>query len=196
MQSHSVTVWLEQVKKGNDDAASRLWNLFFPELVTLARRRLGGVPRRMEDEEDVALSVFDSFCRAAKKGRFPDLNDRRSLWRLLSCMTHHKVVDLIRRTNAKIGEANIAHLQGSTATSPPGIHLVKDDRPSVELDAMLNEQLEALLDMLPDSRLRLVAVAKMECRTNREIAEQLGCALRTVERLLSYIRSIWREHAP
>jgi hypothetical protein len=36
----------------------------------------------------------------------------------------------------------------------------------------------------------------MESQTNQEIAGQLGCAVRTVERLLSYIRSIWKEYAP
>ena len=106
MQSHSVTVWLDQVKQGNDEAARRLWDRYFPDLVKLARRRLAGTPRRMEDEEDVALSVLDSFCRAADKGRFPDLKDRHSLWRLLSRTTHRKVGDLVGRARRKVGEAD------------------------------------------------------------------------------------------
>lgn len=49
------------------------------------------------DGEDVAISVMESFFRAAKNGRFPDLNDRDGIWRLLSTMTRRKVIDLIRK---------------------------------------------------------------------------------------------------
>ena len=35
---------------------------------------------RLADEEDVALSAFDSFCRGAEQGRFPRLDDRDDLW--------------------------------------------------------------------------------------------------------------------
>ena len=36
------------------------------------------------DEEDVALSAFDSLCRGAVEGRFPRLDDRNDLWRCWS----------------------------------------------------------------------------------------------------------------
>jgi RNA polymerase sigma factor (sigma-70 family) len=193
MQSDSVTLWLEQVKQGNDEAARRLWDRYFPELVKLARRRLAGIPRRMEDEEDVALSVLDSFCRAADKGRFPDLKDRHSLWRLLSRITHRKVVDLVRRTRTKVGEAHFVHLRGSSTEGPVGVELVEADVINAELAAIVSEQLQQMFEMLPDEELRRIAVAKMEHRTNQEIAAQLDCAIRTVERRLAYIRSIWKE---
>ena len=115
MNGHSITVWLEEIKQGNDDAARRLWERYFPDLVKLARRALAGVPRRMEDEEDVALSAIDSFCRAADQGRFPNLNDREGLWRLLSRITQRKAIDLIRRAHAKLGDANVARLESTVA---------------------------------------------------------------------------------
>ncbi len=93
---HSVTHWIHEIKMGDSAAANALWEHYFEKLVGLARRKLGGRPRRMADEEDVALSAFDSFCRAAEKGRFPNLADRDGLWRLLIQMTARKAVDLIR----------------------------------------------------------------------------------------------------
>ena len=33
------------------------------------------------DEEDVAISAFQSFCERAARGQFPKLNDRNDLWR-------------------------------------------------------------------------------------------------------------------
>jgi len=44
----------------------------------------------------VALGVFDSFCRGAEQGRFPKLDDRHDLWRLLVLLTAGKVARLVR----------------------------------------------------------------------------------------------------
>ena len=46
------------------------------------------------DEEDVALSAFDSFFRSAEQGRFPRLSDRDDLWQILVLVTTRKAVDL------------------------------------------------------------------------------------------------------
>ena len=67
----SVTGWIGQLKAGNQEAAQQLWNHYFQKLVRLARARLGGFRRRAVDEEDMALTAFDSFCRGAANGRFP-----------------------------------------------------------------------------------------------------------------------------
>src|SRR4051794_24633865 len=69
----SVTHWLDHLQAGDPTAAEKLWDSYFQRLVALARARLQGVPRSAADEEDVALSAFDSFCRGAQRGRFPQL---------------------------------------------------------------------------------------------------------------------------
>src|SRR5262245_43166917 len=92
----SVTHWLGQLQAGDPAAAQPLWQRYFRRLVGLARQRLRHAPRRAADEEDVALSAFDSFCRGAEQGKFPRLHDRDNLWRLLVALTARKAVDLIR----------------------------------------------------------------------------------------------------
>ena len=67
----SVTQWIDRLKAGDPDAAQELWERYFRRLVGLARKKLRAAPRRAADEEDVALSAFDSFCRGAEQGRFP-----------------------------------------------------------------------------------------------------------------------------
>ena len=54
----AVTYWLRQLEAGDEEAARRLWQRYYRELVELARARLGTTPRRVVDEEDVALSVM------------------------------------------------------------------------------------------------------------------------------------------
>ena len=66
-----MTRWISALKQGDQAAASGLWASYFRRLVGLARARLRDVPRRIADEEDVALSAFDSFCRRAQDGPFP-----------------------------------------------------------------------------------------------------------------------------
>ena len=77
--SGSVTHWIQALRGGDPDAAQKLWERYFPRLVGLARKRLQGARRRVEDEEDVALSAFKSFWRGARQGRFPQLADRNDL---------------------------------------------------------------------------------------------------------------------
>src|SRR5688572_16833726 len=94
MAGGSVTRWVEQLAAGDRDAAQRIWERYFRRLVGLARVRLGDLPRRAADEEDVVLSAFDSFCRGAERGHFPRLDDRDDLWALLVTITARKACDL------------------------------------------------------------------------------------------------------
>src|SRR5215470_4484760 len=99
----SITRWLAQLKTGDARAVQPLWERYFDRLVRLARKRLcaPGRPLADEDEEDVALSAFHSFCTAAPRGRFPRLDDRDDLWRVLVCVTARKAIDQIDRRSAR-----------------------------------------------------------------------------------------------
>src|SRR3954471_24288979 len=92
----AVTIWLGQLQAGESAAARPLWEKYFHRLVGLARARLRAAAYRATDEGGVALSAFDSFCRNAEAGRFPDLADRDSLWRLLAEFTFRKAAHHVR----------------------------------------------------------------------------------------------------
>src|SRR6516225_2525229 len=112
-----VTNWLVQLKAGDPTAAQPLWERYVPHLVALARERLHGTRRRGEDEEDVALSAFDSFCRGAMRGKFPQLTDRDDLWRLLVVITARKGVELLERQGRK--KRGGGRLRGESALLDP-----------------------------------------------------------------------------
>src|SRR5206468_206323 len=94
-------VWLEALKAGDDQAAQRLWEGYFHKLVGLARQKLHGRRPAAADEEDVALSAFDSFCRGAAQHRFPQLGDRHDLWQILVLLTARKTSHLLRNEHAQ-----------------------------------------------------------------------------------------------
>ena len=55
--SGSISQWLVGAKEGDPLAVQALWNRYFPQLVCFARKKLAESPRRIADEEDIALSA-------------------------------------------------------------------------------------------------------------------------------------------
>jgi DNA-directed RNA polymerase specialized sigma24 family protein len=191
----SIERWLKGVVEGDAAATEELWNYCFPQLVRFARHKLRKVPRRAADEEDVALDAMDSFCRALREGRFPHLADQNALLRLLLQMTARKATDLVRREmSARRGKASVrgdSALRGRSAATATYPGRAVDLLPELAVLAM--EEVDRLLGLLEDPQLQAMAVAKMEGCENREIAQRLHCSMRTVERRLHLIRTIW-EH--
>jgi len=196
---NSVTGWIRQLTAGDRDAARHLWERYFQRLVGLARKKLQGRARRMADEEDVALSAFDSFCQGAEAGQFLQLTDRASLWPLLVVITARKASNLIQYENRQkrgggtvLGEEALVGLDSS---SPGGMDQFLGKEPTPEFAAQVAEEYEHLLAILGDAQLQDVARWKIEGLTNDEIAVKLNCVPRTIERKLHTIRSIWEQQA-
>jgi DNA-directed RNA polymerase specialized sigma24 family protein len=194
--SGSVTHWIAQLKAGNHEAAKKLWERYYQRLVALARAKLQGASRRAADEEDVALSAFDSFCRGAEQGRFPQLQDQNDLWRLLVVITARKALALMRHEGRQkrggVDTVGPADWQG-LSEDDPGIEQIIGPEPTPAFAAQVAEEYRRLLDDLDNEELCSVAVWKMEGHTTQEIATRLGCVPRTVERKLKVIRSIWAQ---
>jgi len=187
-ESQNISHWISQIKNGDSIAANRIWKLYFDQLVRSVRQRLYGQNRAVSDEEDIVLSVFDSFYAAAEKGRFPDLSDRDDLWRLLLTMSARKIVDKRRHDNRQRRGGNVAvHSLNGDAEDSVIIEAIGDE-PSPEMVLMMQESVEQLFFHLGVGQLQDLAGAKLEGYSNAEIAERLGCSERTIERRLHLIR--------
>jgi RNA polymerase sigma factor (sigma-70 family) len=194
MVDDEITVWIRQLAQGDERAVQRIWNQYFERLVRLARRKLLDGSRRMADEEDVALSAFNSFFQGAAAGRFPQLNDESDLWRLLVTIAARKAARQLRaagRHKRGGGKVRGESVFMDRDDAKPGIGDVLGDAPTPEVAALAAEECERLLALLSDDSLRQVARLKLEGFTNEEIAERLQCAARTVERKLNRIREDW-----
>jgi DNA-directed RNA polymerase specialized sigma24 family protein len=190
----SVTRWIESLKAGEGDADQRLWQRYFEALVRLARDRLRGAPKGAADEEDAALSAFDSFCRGAAGRRYPRLDDRHDLWRLLVVITERKALDQARRQRRlKRGGGRIRGISepADDDVEGRGISGHPSPEPTPEFAALVADECRVLLGRLGDDSLRAVARLRMEGYTNEEISERLGCSLRTVARKIELIRRTW-----
>jgi DNA-directed RNA polymerase specialized sigma24 family protein len=184
----AVTVLLDRLQDGDSMAVRILWEKYFHRLVALARTRLRNSPRRVSDEEDVALSAFNSFCVRAEAGRFPDLSDRESLWRLLVEFTlrkacHHK------RDAAALKRGGGRAMDGASGVLDEV--LTREPQPAVA--AEMAERYERLLALLKEPKLRQIAVLRMEGHKVEEVGAKVGYAPKSVKRKLSLIRKIWLE---
>ena len=187
-ESRNVSHWIDLIKEGDSIAANQIWQLYFDRLVRAVRQRLYGQNRAVSDEEDIVLSVFESFYKAAEKGRFPDLSDRDDLWRLLLTMSARKVIDKRRhdQRQRRGGEVAVHSLDGDSEESV--IMEAIGSEPSPEMVLMMQESIEQLFSHLGVGQLQDLAGAKLEGYSNAEIAERFECSERTIERRLHLIR--------
>jgi DNA-directed RNA polymerase specialized sigma24 family protein len=194
---NSVTIWIDGIKAGDGSDIERLWDRYFERLVRLAAARLPAHSRRSFDEEDVALSAFQSFCDRAGRGQFPQLSDRDDLWRLLATITVRKALDTIRQQSRQkrgggqvLGES--ALLVGA-GTEGDGLAEVLSREPTPDEVAGFAEDYHRFLARLQEPPLRTIALRRLEGQTTREIARALDVSTKTVERKLQLIRAIWSE---
>ena len=184
----SVTRWIDLFRLGDQEAASFLWNRYFAPLVGIARSKLGRLPSGALDAEDVALSAFHAFYRAAATDRFPEMQNRDSLWLSLLLVTSGKVLDAKRR--------ELCQKRGGNTNSRP-LHdlmeLVECEQPDPTTAAILAEEVDCLFECLGDRELQEIALLKLEGCTNEEVSARLHCSERTVKRRLAIIRRIWEE---
>src|SRR5262245_47269266 len=192
MSDGSVSFLLVDVKSGDPAACQRLWERYFEKVVHLARNRLGEVPRRAADEEDVALSAFDSFVRGAQQGRFPRLDDRSDLWRLLVVITTRKAANQINHeATQKRGGGRVVGEEAGAHEEEGLLALALSREPSPEMAAEMTSECHRLFGLLRKPEMCLLALLKMEGFTNEEAAEKLGCARATVQRMLQLIQEVW-----
>jgi DNA-directed RNA polymerase specialized sigma24 family protein len=188
----SVSRLVEGLKAGEESAARELWERYCAQLTRQARKKLKHNRRRIADENDIAQSAFLSLCLGARKGRFPGVQDRDSLWRLLVFITAQKAADLIAyETKKKRGEGKVrGH---SFVVGPDGrgsFDALAAPAPGPATLKVWAEEYERLLDRLNDETLKKIAVLRVEGCTIDEIADQLGCARRTIHRKLDLIKKL------
>lgn len=155
--------------------------------IQLDRRDL--TRKKVTSGEDIVVSVFESFYRAAENGRFPDLSGRDDLWRLLLTMSARKIIDRRRheRRQRRGAGAKVQSIDDRNSDDQVIIEVIGNE-PTPEMVHMMTESFEQLISHLGDGQLREIAVGRMEGFSNAELAQRLECSERTIERRLNLIR--------
>lgn len=190
---------MQLLKQGDNAATGKIWRMYFHRIVALARKHLGTSLKRVADEEDVAISAFQSFCQGAVAGNFARLEDRDDLWQVLAVITTRKAKRQIAQSYAQ--KRGGGHVRGesvfknSNESHGNGLEQAAQGNVSPEFLAIVDDELQTLLKRLPDEQLRHIVLAKLEGYSNAEIAQQIGRHVRSVERKLQIIREYWEPDA-
>ena len=190
----SITGWIAGMRAGDLAAAQPLWERYFadgrPGAGAAARI---GAPGRRQRRGGCGSERLDSLCAGLARGQFPKLADRDDLWRLLVVITSRKVQAQNRHRLRQKRGGGLVRPASEIADDGDDDELLAQavgSEPTPEFAAMVAEEYRRLLDRLGDDVLRKVAVLRMEGFTTNAIADQLGCARRTVARQLALIRRV------
>ncbi|MCM2371825.1 ECF-type sigma factor [Aporhodopirellula aestuarii] len=190
-----LSTWIGNLKKGDSRTQQEIWNTYFSRLIAMTRSKLRGTRMREFDEEDIAISSFNSLFRAIKEDRVTQLDDPSDLWKLLVVITARKISAQYRRQiAAKRGSGRVrgeSIFISSDDTTRPGLEQVLGQEPSPEMAMGAAETIQELMDRLPDPNLRRIAWLKFEGYSNKEISEMMNCVERTISRKIERIRCLW-----
>jgi RNA polymerase sigma-70 factor (ECF subfamily) len=200
MQEDSSVHKLMAGLQAQDDAAARqLFQRYAERLIDLARHNLQPLMRPKMDPEDVAQSVFQSFFIRQRTGEFTNVETWESLWKVLvtltlrkcgrrvdyfyaDCRDIHREVSQVPKAQAD--ESNEGGWEGRLAD------------PTAEEAAMLTEALEVLMSRLSKDEARWgeqhrqILALRLQGYEPEEISTQLGCAERTVYRVMKRAKEI------
>lgn len=191
--SGSVTIFFDQLQRGDPAAAEQLWKRFYPRLAALARKYLQGRPQAVADADDAVQSAFASFCQRVRDGQFT-IGDRDDLWNLLGLITKRKARAQVRRELALRRGGGQTIDEGALVgpgSAPLPLDEVAGELASPEFDLHVAELLEQL-----EPEVREIAICRLMGFRNSEIAQRLDCTERKVERKLQLIRLTWEADWP
>lgn len=175
MTAATTTDLLEGLRRGEQDAAARLYAAYGERIRGLILGRSAGFLASRLDPDDVMQSTFRVFIQAMRRGMY-SVPDADSLWNLLAAIATNKL-----RTAISFHQAARRDVRAT--------------RPLVEAEAVeallrpgqIDHTVGDILEQLP-ATCRLVAQFRLEGYEVAEIATKLSLSKRSVERLLQRCR--------
>lgn len=193
----SVSRHLVDARKGSTDAIQRICDRYYERLAAIARQKLGTFPKRVADEYAIANEVLHEFYQRSQRGDFSGVSSRGDLMSLLVRLTHDKVVDEVRRLSAqKRGNARTRGHSIFTGNDRGEFDNFRGAYETPSTRQILVQQMQEILDRLPDETMRAVLTLRADGCTNDEIAQELNVSVATVERKRRRIREILSDLDP
>jgi RNA polymerase sigma factor (sigma-70 family) len=185
---------LERWRRGDQRAATELFEQYSMRMIALARSRLSGKLAGRIDPEDIVQSACRSFFAAARAGRY-QVQNGDDLWQLLVATTLHKLHDQVRRHTAQrrsvrgeqhfSGEDSLFGIQAAVLARAPDV---------LEALALVDEVALLMQALAPEQR--RVLELRLQGYNLDEIAAATERSLQTVRRILDRIKERLRGALP
>lgn len=173
---------LRRLRKGEQDAATRLYLRYAKRLHGLATAQTGQDLKSRVDAEDIVQSVFRTFFRRAQEGHY-EVPDGEEIWKLFLVIGLHKIRDaaVFHRAARRNAGRTTALVGAGESVDPPAA----DQMAATTLRMVIDE----ILLNLNDSQKEIVTM-RMEGAQVDEIAQATKRSHRTVERTLQKFREL------
>ena len=172
---------LSGYRAGSQDAAAELYRRYAQRLRGLARAQLSTDLARKVDVDDIVQSVFGSFFRGVNSDLY-QVPDGQELWKLLLVIALHKI-----RSQGRYHQTAKRDARRTISTNEIEPSVLATDRDDQTNRAFLQMVIEETLASMPAQQRKIVEL-RMDGLEVMEIAERLGRARRTVERILQQAR--------
>jgi RNA polymerase sigma-70 factor (ECF subfamily) len=185
--SPSFVELVTRLRRGDDEAAAQVFELYAKRLIDLARSQLSNQLRRKLDPEDVAQSALKSFFQGVRHGRI-SLSDWDGLWSLLVLITVRKCrkqVVYYRRARRAVGR-EVSEPADDNERRLAVEALARDPVPDEA--AQFVETLEEAISGFDDTD-RQILLHALRGDKPAEISQTLGITQRRIYRVLERVRS-------
>lgn len=189
----SITLVLKGMQGGSDEGFEFLYLRYFERIRKLVQHRLRGSITTLGDSEDVALDSLHELFKGLMHGKYPDLADRGSFWKLLVTVACRNSLDEINKAAAqRRGGGKVLNESdfGTAASSTALFEQVAARTDAPDKEAIISESCACLLESL-SSECQAIAIMKMANFSTDEICRALAIPKRTCERRLAEIRLKW-----
>lgn len=168
---------LESVLAGSEQAMARLVAFYEPHIRRVIRRRMPRQMRPKFDSADFIQMVWASTFR--DRQRFEKMAGHSDLVRYLTALARNKLVQEFRK-RLRTQAYNVQRERSLDGDEPAG---ALQPAPTPSQRAMAREQLQQIMERLPDRERRIVWL-RMQGATYVEIAERLQLHERTVRKIV------------
>ncbi len=174
-----VSRLLLRLADGDLDVYDQLTTIYFDRLRIFARPILNRSSVRYKDEADAAQSTMFNFVDAHRRGMYQDVRNRKNFEAIVFSMLKNRLKDYIKNElRLKRGNGTGVNL---SAISFQQQNQFSDEKQTEEY---FENQIDELLESIPDDRTRQVARLRIYGFTVNEIADELNVSVRTVFREL------------
>lgn len=190
--SGSITEMLSGFDGQETQAIQKIWDEFFARLCRFAESRIYNRHKRLSSGEDIASITMQALFQGFQDRRFQDVRNRDDLWQLLTLIASRKTINVAKNLDRE--RRGGGRVRGDSALGDENAQqayafIQHELTPSEWLE--YEELSQELFQTLPNDSLREVAELRLAGLAKQEIAANLKCHVRTIERKLKLIRSIW-----
>ncbi|TWT91964.1 RNA polymerase sigma factor [Stieleria varia] len=173
--------WLRRLAAGDPITAAEFFQRFGGPMQRVADRNMGARLRQRVDPEDIVQSACRTFFRRLEQGQF-ELDGEEDLWHLICAITLNKL-----RRQARYHSRLRRDVTRQEAITDTTVGITDHSPQDPVWTAQWNEVMAECFDGLSEEQ-RKVLQMRLEGYRQMEIAEAVGCAERTVRRILAGVR--------